>query len=77
MQHYMQNPAKLDPQDMPQKPPTPFPHTFDSQISRIKVAFRMQSRIGLENFTKGQVLREWVDIMEWHYKNEGLKLKGT
>jgi hypothetical protein len=37
----------------------------------------MQSHIGWENFTKGRVSREWVDVMEWHYKNEGLKLTGT
>jgi hypothetical protein len=37
----------------------------------------MQSHIGWENFTKGRVSREWVEIMEWHYKNEGLKLTGT
>jgi hypothetical protein len=43
----------------------------------IKVAFRMQSRIGWEIFTKGRVSREWVDIMERHYKNDGLKLTGT
>jgi hypothetical protein len=77
MQHYMQHPEKRDPQDMPQEPPTPCPHTFHSQRNRIKVAFRMQSHIGWEIFTKGRVSREWVDIMERHYKNEGLKLTGT
>jgi hypothetical protein len=77
MQHYMQHPAKRDPQDVPQEPPTPFPHTFHSQRNRIKVAFRMQSHIGWEIFTKGRVSREWVDIMERHYKNEVLKLTGT
>jgi hypothetical protein len=74
MQHCMQYPAERDPQDMPQEPPTPFPHTFRSQRNRIKVAFRMQSHIGWDFFTKGRVSREWVDIMERHYKNEGLKL---
>jgi hypothetical protein len=69
IQHYMQHPAKCDPRDMPQEPPTPFTHTFHSQKNRIKVAFRMQSHIGWENFTKGRVSREWVDIMERHYKN--------
>jgi hypothetical protein len=73
----MQHPEKRDPQDMPQDPPTPFPHTFHSQRNRIKVAFRMQSHIGWENFTKGRLSREWADVMEWHYRNEGLKLIGT
>jgi hypothetical protein len=77
MQHYMQHPTKRDPQDMQQEPPTPFPHTFHSQRNIIKVAFRMQYHIGWENFTKGRVSREWVDIMERHYKNDGLKLTGT
>jgi hypothetical protein len=66
MQHYMQHPEKRDPQDIPQKTTTPFPHTFHSQTNRIKVAFRMQSHIGWENITKGRVSREWVDVMEWH-----------
>jgi hypothetical protein len=57
MQHYMQHPAKRDPQDMPQDPPTPFPHTFHSQRNTIKVAFRMQSHTGWENFTKGRLSR--------------------
>jgi hypothetical protein len=77
MQKYMQHPAKREPQDMPHEPPTPFPYTLHSQRNRIKVAFRMQSRIGWENFTKGRLSREWADVMEWHYKNEGLKLIGT
>jgi hypothetical protein len=73
----MQHPAKRDPRDMPQEPPTPFPHNFHSQRNRIKVAFIMQSHIGWESFTKGRLSREWVDVMECHYKNEGLKLTGT
>jgi hypothetical protein len=63
MQHYMQHPSKRDPQDMPQEPPTPFPHTFHSQRNIIKVAFRMRSHIGWESFTKGRVSCEWVDVM--------------
>jgi hypothetical protein len=59
----MQHPEKCDPQDIPQEPPTPFPHTFYSQRNIIKVAFRMQSHIVWENFTKGQLSREWVDVI--------------
>jgi hypothetical protein len=77
MQHYMLHPAKYDPQDMPQEPPTTFSHTFQSHRNRIKVAFRMQSHIGWGKFTKGRLSREWVDVMEWHYKNEGIELIGT
>jgi hypothetical protein len=63
MQHYMQHPAKRDPQDMQQEPPTPFPHTFHSHRNTIKVVFRMQYHIGWEIFKIGQVSYEWVDIM--------------
>jgi hypothetical protein len=77
MQHYMQHPVKRDDQDMPQEPPTPFPHTFHSHRNSIKVAFRMQSHIRWGKFTTCRVSREWVDIMERHYKNEGLKLTET
>jgi hypothetical protein len=77
MQHYMQHPAKRDPRDMLQEPPTPFPHTFHILRNGIKVAFRMQSHIRWENFTKGRLSQEWAGVMEWHYKNEGLKLIGT
>jgi hypothetical protein len=66
MQHNIQHPAKRDPQDMPQEPPTPFSRTFHIQRNIIKVAFRMQSHIGWENFTRCQVSCEWVDVMEWH-----------
>jgi hypothetical protein len=53
MQHYIPHPEKHDPQDMPQEPPTPFTHTFHIQRNIIKLAFRMQSHIGWEKFTKG------------------------
>jgi hypothetical protein len=59
MQHFMKHLAKRDPHDMPQEPPpAQFPHTFHSQRNRIKVAFRMQSHIGWENFTKLRLSRE-------------------
>jgi hypothetical protein len=44
-------------------PPTPFPHTFHSQRYKIKVAFRMQSHIGWEKFTKGRLSREWAVLI--------------
>jgi hypothetical protein len=37
----------------------------------------MHYHIGWDSFTKGRLSREWADVMEWHYKNEGLKLIGT
>jgi hypothetical protein len=47
---YTQNFLKRDPTNMPSEPPSSFGNTFHTPRNRLKVAFRVQSKIGLENF---------------------------
>jgi hypothetical protein len=57
------------------------PHHFHTPFIAREIESRWHLECSLTSggnfFTKGRVSREWVDVMDWHYKNEGLKLIGT
>jgi hypothetical protein len=76
MGHYIINPLKCDPENMPPEPSLPFGTMFYTPINRLKVAFHAQSQIGWENFLKGTLSRDWITCMDYHFQMNGRKLTG-
>jgi hypothetical protein len=74
--HYILNPLKRDPDNMPPYPPSLFGMTFHTPINRLKVAFRAQSQIGWDNVLKGRLNRDWITCMDHHFQTNGSKVTG-
>jgi hypothetical protein len=76
VRHFTLNPLTCDPDNMPSEPPSPFGTTFHTPINRLKVAFRAQSQICLDNFLKGRLIRDWSTCIDHHFQANGSKLTG-
>jgi hypothetical protein len=76
VQHYTLSPLKRDPGNMPPEPPPPFGTTFQTPRNGMKVALRVQSQIGWDNFLKGRLSHIWITCMEHHFQSNGNKLTG-
>jgi hypothetical protein len=76
VRHYTLNRLKCDPDNMPPEPPSSFGTTFHTPRKRLKVAFRAQSQIGLDNFLKGGLSRYWITCTDRHFQTNGSKLTG-
>jgi hypothetical protein len=74
--HCTMNPLKHDSENMPPEPSSPFGTTFYTPRNRLKVAFRVQSQIGWENFLKGRLSQDWIACMDYHFQTNGSKLTG-
>jgi hypothetical protein len=66
--------VREDPQNPTPKPATPFPHGFNQPRNLLKQAYRAQSNIGWDNFTKGRITRHWQNYINHHLQNKGIKL---
>jgi hypothetical protein len=76
VRHYTMNPKKREHDNMPTEPSPPFGPTFYAPRNRLKVAFRVQSQIGWDNFLKGRPSRDWITCMDHHFQSNGSKLTG-
>jgi hypothetical protein len=74
--NYTMNTLKIDPENMPPAPPSPFGMTFYNPRNILKVAFRAQSQIGWYNFLKRGLSRDWITYMDYHFQTNGSKLTG-
>jgi hypothetical protein len=74
--HYTMNPKKHEHDNMPTEPSPPFGPTLYAPRNRLKVAFRVQSRIGWDNFLKGRLSLDWITCMDHHFQSNGSKLTG-
>jgi hypothetical protein len=77
LQFYIDHPlqrVREDPQNPTPKPATPFPHGFNQPLNLLKQAYRAQSNIGWDNFTKGRITRHWQNYINNHLQNKGIKL---
>jgi hypothetical protein len=77
LQFFIDHPLRRvreDPQNPTLKPATPFPHGFNQPHNLLKQAYRAQSNIGWDNFTKGIIMRHWQNYINHHLQNKGIKL---
>jgi hypothetical protein len=77
LQFYINHPLRRVKEDSPKptpKPVSPFPHGFNQPRSLLRKAYRTQSNIGWENFTKGRITRHWQNYINHHLQNKNIKL---
>jgi hypothetical protein len=56
------------------KPVSPFPHGFNQPRNLLRQAYRAQSNIGWDNFTKGRITRHWHNYINHRLQNKNIKL---
>jgi hypothetical protein len=77
LQFFIDHPLRRvreDQQNPMQKPATPFPHGLNQLRNLLKQAYRAQSNIRWDNFTKGRITRHWQNYINHHLQNKGIKL---
>jgi hypothetical protein len=81
MQIYRENPnkRKLEEENEPPTPqaPAPFQPTLNNARNLLRQAYRAQSAVGWENFTKGRLFRKWeiYIVFRVRQKQIGLPVK--
>jgi hypothetical protein len=66
--------VKEDPHNPTPQPLSPFPHGVNQPRNLLKQAYRAQSNIGWDNFTKGRITRNWQNYINHHLQNKNIKL---
>jgi hypothetical protein len=77
LQLYIEHPlqqVKEDPRNPIPQPLSPCPHGFNQPRNLLKQAYRAQSNIGWDNFTKGIITRHWQNYINQHIKNKNINL---
>jgi hypothetical protein len=77
LQFYIDHPlrrVKEDPYNPTPQPVSPFPHGFNQPRNLLKQAYRVQSNIGWDNFTKGRITRHKQNYINHHLQNKNIKL---
>jgi hypothetical protein len=70
IQFYIDNPNKRKLQEENEPPipqaPTLFQPTLNNARNLLRQAYRAQSAVGWENFTKGRIVRQWEKYISFH-----------
>jgi hypothetical protein len=66
--------VKEYPQNPTPQPVSQFPHGFNQPRNLLKQAYRAQSNIGWDNFTKWIITRHWQNYINHHLQNKNIKL---
>jgi hypothetical protein len=77
LQFYIYHPlrrGKEDPQNSTPQPVSPFPHGFNQPHNLLKQAYRAQSNIGWDTFTKGRITRNWHNYINQHLQHKNINL---
>jgi hypothetical protein len=77
IQFYIDDPnkQKLQEENEPPTPqaPAPFQPTLNAR-NLLRQAYRAQSAVGLENFTKGRIVRQWETYIAFHIRQKQIGL---
>jgi hypothetical protein len=78
IQFYIDNPntRKLQEENEPPTPqaPVPFQPTLNNASNLLRQAYRAQSAVGWENFTKGWIVRQWETYIAFHIRQKQISL---
>jgi hypothetical protein len=77
LKFYIDHPLRRvneDPRNPTPQPVSSFPHGFNQPHNLLKQAYRAQSNIGWDNFTKGRITRHWQNYINQHLQNKNINL---
>jgi hypothetical protein len=78
IQFYIDNPEKRKMQEEDEPPipqaPAPFQMTLNNDSNLLRQAYRAQSAVGWDNFTKGRIVRQWEMYIAFRIRKKQIGL---